>query len=287
MSHIHIAKTIYLKLMEIKQDGKIPVTLRPLSTVGTVQDDPFDEWFGELLAKSLPEFEVVHSGPLTTPDIIIRDKKTREVIGIEVKKVDESVTGKDSRGLTLDYNSCIPCGQMQIKIGGQVSKIKTYYFFGLLSYDKSHLVTSCLVDGDFLNYDFDLHLQGKYLNTSQYGHGPYGEGSVRGRAMYLYPNPMNVDIPTFYKKHSFVIKDEFIYQIDDSSLFATAKIKRADINKQTFGYTQFCDEFTNTVSEIADIFSKCKARKQKKRQAYLTEIDDAPAAYMPQQSGPF
>lgn len=281
MSHISIAKMIFLKLVGSKQNGNIPVTLRPLSTVGTVQDDPFDEWFGNFLEASLPEFEVIHSGPLTTPDIIIRDRVSREVIGIEVKKVDQAPSGKDSRGLTLDYNSCIPCGQMQIKIGGNVSRIKTFYFFGLLSYDKTHLVSSCLMDGDFLNYDFDLHLQGKYLNTSQYGHGPYGEGSVRGRAMYLYPNPLNTELDIFHKKNSFVIKDEFVYQMDDGTLFPATKIKRTDVNANDYGYTQFTEIIAPFVQSVEDIFEKCKSRKQKKRQAYLTEIDVAPAPYIP------
>ncbi len=49
----------------------------------------------------------------------------------------------------------------KLKLGINISIIKTYYFFGLISYDKSHLVSSCLMDGDFLNYDFELHLSGE------------------------------------------------------------------------------------------------------------------------------
>ena len=281
MSHISIAKKIFLTLTEIIESGQLPVTIRPLSTTGTVQDDPFDQWFGELLEKHIPEFEVTHSGPLTTPDIIVRDRESREIIGIEVKKIDSDESGKDSRGLTLDYNSCIPCGQMQIKIGGKESRIKTFYFFGLLSFDKKHLISSSLIDGDFLNYDFDLHLQGKYLNTSQYGHGPYGEGSVRGRAMYNYPNPMNVNIPTFHKKHSFIIKDEYIYQMDESSLYESSKIERKDIKGEVINYTQYTQEPTQNIENITEIFSACKKRKPRKRKAYLTEIAEAPALYTP------
>jgi len=281
MSHISIAKKIFLTLTEIIENGQLPVTIRPLSTTGTVQDDPFDQWFGELLEKYIPEFEVTHSGPLTTPDIIVRDRESREVIGIEVKKIDSDESGKDSRGLTLDYNSCIPCGQMQIKIGGKESRIKTFYFFGLLSFDKTHLISSSLIDGDFLNYDFDLHLQGKYLNTSQYGHGPYCEGSVRGRAMYNYPNPMNVNIPTFHKKHSFIIKDEYIYQMDESPLYESSKIERKDIKGGVINYTQYTQELTQNIECITEIFSACKKRKPRKRKAYLTEIAEAPALYTP------
>ena len=262
----------------------IPVELRPLSTTGTVQDDPFDQWFGEILEEHLPQFEITHSGPLTTPDIIVRDRGSREVIGIEVKKIDADKNGKDSRGLTLDYNSCIPCGQMQIKIGGRNSRIKTYYFFGLLSYKKDRLLSSSLIDGDFLNYDFDLHLQGKYLNTSQYGHGPYGEGSVRGRAMYNYPNPMNTALKAFHEKHCFIIKEEFSYQMDEASLFETAKIERKDVQGRVHNYIQYTPEQVQEIELVKDIFSGCRERKPRKRKAYLTEIAEAPAPYTPTKS---
>lgn len=284
MSHISIAKRVFIAITANLQNGKLPVVLRPLSTTGTVQDDPFDQWFGENLSQRLPDLEIIHSGPLTTPDIIIRDRITREVIGIEVKKVDADENGKDSRGLTLDYNSCIPCGQMLIKIGGRESKIKTYYFFGLLSYDKNSLIASSLIDGDFLNYDYDLHLQGKYLNTSQYGHGPYGEGSVRGRAMYNYPNPMNVAIATFNKKHSFVVKDEFSYQLDSSPLHESAKIERKDIKGNITRYTQYVTTNVNEVAHVADIFAGCKKRQPKTRKAYVTEISESPVPYNPNKS---
>ncbi|MBT7973076.1 MAG: hypothetical protein HN687_02860 [Candidatus Marinimicrobia bacterium] len=281
MSHINIAKKVFLALTEKLDTGCLPVKLRPLSTTGTVQDDPFDQWFGEVLDAHLPEFEITHSGPLTTPDIIVRDRESREVIGIEVKKVDADKNGKDSRGLTLDYNSCIPCGQMQIKIGGQESRIKTFYFFGLLSHEKDRLLSSSLIDGDFLNYDFDLHLQGKYLNTSQYGHGPYGEGSVRGRAMYNYPNPMNVAIETFHKKHCFIIKEEFSYQMDEAPLYEMARIERKDIKNRVMNYIQYTPNQVEEVELVKDIFSGCRNRKPRKRKAYITEIAESPAPYTP------
>lgn len=280
MSHIAIARKVFKVLVDTESSGAIPIALRPLSTTGTVQDDPFDQWFCELLEISLPEFEVIHSGALTTPDVIVRDRTSREIIGIEVKKVEADENGKDSRGLTLDYNSCIPCGQMNILIGGKESKIKTFYFFGLISHDQKHLISSVLMDGDFLNYDFDLHIHGKYANTSQYGHGPYGEGSVRGRAMYNYPNPLNVNIPTFHKKHSFVIKDEQIYQMDESQLFEAAKIERKDIKEKIINYTQYLTHAPDEIELVKDIFADCKARKPKKRTAYMTEIAEAPAEYI-------
>ena len=283
MSHVYMARKVMEALASLQIDGAIPVSIRPHATTGTVQDDPFDEWFCDTVKALMPDFEVIHSGPLTTPDVILRDRTTREIIGIEVKKVDEQHSGKDSRGLTLDYNSCIPCGQMQIKIGGRPSRIKTYYFFGLLSVDQARLVSSCLMDGDFLNYDFDLHLQGKYANTSQYGHGPYGEGSVRGRAMYNYPNPMNTALANFYRRHSLVINGEQGYQIQEqgTGLSLYAQIERQSIDGRNFLYHQYVAGPMLDVLRISDIFRLCRLRKEKKRTAYITDIAEHPAAYVP------
>lgn len=289
MSDISIALDALLALCEEKQgNNKIQVKLRPNRTIGKVQDDVFDEWTGDILENRLADYEITHSGKLTTPDIIIRHRESRELIGLEVKKIDQKSTGKDSRGLTLDYNSCIPCGKMQIKIGGVTSTIRTYYFFALLSQDQKKLVSTALIDGDFLNYDFDLHLKGKYLNTSTYGHGSYGEGSVRGRAMYNYPNPMNTDIEVLFSKNSFIVKEELSYQLDKAPLVHVANIERQDINNNIFIYRLYWhrDEASDVkeIKTIKNIFGGCKKRKGKPRTAYMTEIAEAPAPYNPKKS---
>jgi len=62
--------------------------LKIKSVVGTVQDDPFDNWIEVQIREALPNtFEVFHSGALTTPDLIIRDKKSGIIVGLEIKKL--------------------------------------------------------------------------------------------------------------------------------------------------------------------------------------------------------
>ena len=288
MSDISMASEIFTTLSGCRdaQTGKIVVRLRPNTIIGKTQDDPFDEWIGETLEERLPQYEVIHSGKLTVPDIIVRHRESREIIGIEVKKLDQKDNGNDSRGLTLDYNSCIPCGQMQIKIGGTVSNIRVYYLFALLAPDQNSLTTLVLLDGDFLNYDFDLHLKGKYANGSTYGHGSYGEGSVRGRAMYNYPNPLNSAIKPLFGKHSLIVKEGLAYQLDKSSLIYSAQIIRTDINGDDFLYRLYSDDGKQLNPQkptpiIRDIFSGCKERKPKKSVAYMVDISEAPAPYKP------
>jgi len=128
------------------------------SIVGTVQDDPFDTWIELEIKKALPtNFEIYHSGALTTPDIIIRDKTDGTTVGLEIKKLIQKQNGSDSRGLTIDYNSCLPCGSTMIKVGIETIIIPCFYLFALLDTTSKNIVILILLDGDFLNYDFELH----------------------------------------------------------------------------------------------------------------------------------
>lgn len=180
MTALEIVLAVYRGLIADCKENGIPVRLRAKRLVGTVQDDPFDCWVQEKVKAVLPSsFEVVHSGPLTTPDLIVRDRKTRQIVGLEVKKLVQRENGADSRGMTLDYNSCLPCGSTLVKVGDEAVVVPCFYVFALLSPDSGRMVSTILMDGDFLNYDFNLHKESKYANYTEYGHGPYGEGSVR------------------------------------------------------------------------------------------------------------
>ncbi|MCI5129949.1 MAG: hypothetical protein D3904_00110 [Candidatus Electrothrix sp. EH2] len=116
--------------------------MRSLALVGTVQDDPFDSWVGEEVKRALPDIEVFHAGNLTTPDIILRHKPSNSILGLEVKKLIQQANGKDPRGMTIDYNSCLPCGKALIKTGGNTVEIPCFYLFALLSNDSKSIVTS-------------------------------------------------------------------------------------------------------------------------------------------------
>ncbi len=169
------------------------------SSIGTVQDDPFDKWIEQELRNCLPSnMEIFHSGALTTPDLVIRDMNSGVIVGLEIKKLIQKTNGSDSRGMTIDYNSCLPCGSAMIRVGAETIVIPCFYFFALLDCWSKNIVTLIVMDGGFLNYDFDLHKESKYSNYTEYNHGPYAEGSVRHRKMYTYPNPLNAKITEFH-----------------------------------------------------------------------------------------
>jgi len=276
MTELDIILQIYRALISKNKKKGIPVDMRVKSIVGTVQDDPFDTWIEVEIKNALPDtFEVFHSGTLTTPDLVIRDKKTGNTVGLEIKKLIQKSNGSDSRGLTIDYNSCLPCGSTLIKIGDETIIIPCFYLFALLDIESKNIVTLILLDGDFLNYDFELHKESKYSNYTEYNHGPYGEGSVRHRKMYTYPNPLNSKISEFHLRQILVAKKTELEKIKATNS-VTEQIIRVDKFGNSF-YYYLKDETNSKIAKgdlktLTDIFDACKQRTPKERTAAIPTI---------------
>ncbi len=255
----------------------IPIDLRARAVVGTVQDDPFDAWVELEIRNALPNtFEIFHSGSLTTPDLIVRDKTSGTIVGLEVKKLIQKANGSDSRGMTIDYNSCLPCGSTMIKIGAETIIIPCFYLFALLDSASSNIVTLIMLDGDFLNYDFELHKASKYSNFTEYNHGPYGEGSVRHRKMYTYPNPLNSKISDFHLRQILIAKKNDLEKIKQDKGISEAVI-RTDKFGNAFHYylkdeTKAAISSKGRLKTLTDIFDACKMRSPKERTASIPSI---------------
>lgn len=271
-----IVLAVYRSLVSRKRDNGIPVSLRPASRVGTVQDDPFDCWVEEAIRKVLPKnIEIFHSGQLTTPDLVIRDVVSGTIVGLEIKKLIQDSRGKDPRGMTIDYNSCLPCGRTIVKVGGEARIVPCYYLFALLSPQSDSIVTLIIMDGDFINYDFDLHKEAKYSNYTEYQHGPYGEGSIRHRKMYTYPNPLNSQLDFFYMRHVLVVKKAALENREEAAS-VKEQIERIDKYNNAF-YFSLYDELDakrqgSDLHTLTGIFDACKHRRPKERVAYIPDI---------------
>lgn len=272
----NIVLAIYRGLISKNTPNGIPVKLRSASVVGTVQDDPFDCWIEDEIKKTtFHKFEVFHSGQLTTPDLVIRDKKTGLIIGLEIKKLIQNDQGKDPRGMTIDYNSCLPCGQTIVKVGGETSIVPCYYLFALLSPKSDRIITLIILDGDFINYDFELHKAAKYSNFTEYNHGPYGEGSVRHRKMYTYPNPLNSQLDFFHQHQILVLKKSALTKRPEAKN-VKIQIVRTDKYNNSFYYSLIDESSHKSKSSklvtLTNIFDACKKRKPKERVAYIPDI---------------
>ncbi len=160
------------------------------------------------------------------------------------------------------------------KIGNDTIVIPCYYLFALLNYESTHIVSLILLDGDFLNYDFNLHKEAKYANYTEYNHGPYGEGSVRHRKMYTYPNPLNYKIKEFYLRLILIAKKNDLAPVCHIQNI-TEQIIREDKYGNKFHY-YLLDE-TNTITKgdlktLTGIFDACKQRSPKERTVAIPVI---------------
>jgi len=276
MKELKIIDLIYESLVSNRSKSGIPIHLGTRAIVGTVQDDPFDRWISDEITNALPKtVEVFHSGSLTTPDLVIRDKLSGTLVGLEIKTLIQKSNGSDSRGLTIDYNSSLPCGSTMIKIEKNTVVIPCFYLFALLDNSSRYIVTLIISDGDFLNFDFDLYKDAKYANYTEYGHGPYGEGSVRHRRMYTYPNPLNSRISEFHLRMILIAKKADFENLEEMK-GVSEQVIRTDKNGNDFYY--YMKDVTNATGELSisttlkNVFDDCKKRKPKKRTAAMPII---------------
>lgn len=175
----------------------------------------------------------------------------------------------------MDYNSSLPCGKAMVKVENETIIIPCYYLFALLATQSDNIVTLIILDGDFLNYDLELYKESKYSNYTEYNHGPYGEGSVRHRKMYTYPNPLNSHLACFNLHKLLIVKKNLIEKRIERTK-PVGQIVRTDKYGNSF-YFSILDETDekmqcNEFETLTGIFDDCKVRKPKERTAYVPVI---------------
>jgi hypothetical protein len=136
---------------------------------------------------------------LEHPDLVLEREEAQ--LGVECKSLAASAgfietgSGVPCR-TTIDFNSTVPCGQEHYKgkfrhyaaLKGQ--PLRTFYALALYGEieDESHVLSFLLVDGNYINRDYGLHQE--HRNISRGGFGSYGDGRIRERKMYIFPNPL-------------------------------------------------------------------------------------------------
>lgn len=143
-------------------------------------------------------------------------KKGSIAEGLEAKSLENRNTGCRDIQIApcrtdVDFNSCVPCGKVRVR--GQA--LRCYYAFVLYEKIPREVlkvrgIALALVDGNFLNRDFDLAVS--HVNTSEGGFGSYGDAFVRTRKMYRFPNPLTYS--AFRYRTVFVTEDTFKHPAD-------------------------------------------------------------------------
>jgi len=121
------------------------------------------------------------------------------IVAIEIKKVERTSKGRIARATGIDFNTTPPCGIVRIYLHTGDHRelsldIRCFYFFACLERhgNMSCISAATLVDGKFLNEDFDLYLQTIGPREKEIGLGTYGDGMNRNRPMYVFPNPLAI-----------------------------------------------------------------------------------------------
>lgn len=167
------------------------------------QDDPLDEFLvrqvladlGEVICQPAP-------GPLIAPDMALytpevsRPDDLRQIVGIEVKKIERTARGGVARASGVDFNTTPPCGRIRVyDANGSPVAIRGFYLFICLERAvprREGMIVSALalVDGNVLNEDFDLYLGATGTRTKSVGLGSFRDGADRERPMFIFPNPL-------------------------------------------------------------------------------------------------
>lgn len=171
------------------------------------QDDPFDEFVRERLEAHVPpDLHVLGAtGPLISPDIVVASRAQlgdlrrgeatldpRRVVGVEVKKLNRSKSGRVARPGGLDFNTTPPCRSVTVYRDDKQLEIPGFYLFACLEGRGSNCRVTALVlcDGGALDESTREYRRAVGQREKRIGIGSYGDGLDRERPMFVFPNPL-------------------------------------------------------------------------------------------------
>jgi len=175
------------------------------------QDDPLDEHLQVVVDDALASEHVSvqrSSGPLISPDMaLVAVQRVRQrlakgepmtradVVGIEVKKLERTASGRVARATGLDFNTTPPSEVLTVLgPGDQQVEIPGSYLIVIQEPADEQVAVTALVmcDGALLNEDVALYKSVVNVRTKLIGLGSYGDGVDRQRPMLIFTNPLSV-----------------------------------------------------------------------------------------------
>ena len=247
-----------------KRGEPLPFSLR---NKGRTQDDPLDEYLANEVFAGLAGIACRPApGPLITPDMVLhgpnvnRPDNLRQIVGIEVKKLERTERGGVARPSGLDFNTTPPCGRILVyDVDGLPVEIRGFYLFmcvELISKGVGRSIVSALalVDGNLLNEDFDLYLSIVGERTKRIGLGTYGDGADRTRPMLIFGNPLG--IPELDRAATLVHSNHDL--VDSSSGLSLTHLLRRSVvdgsHREFYCYRDVRDYLGGPITTLIDPF---------------------------------
>lgn len=185
------------------------------------------DWFEDRVkALKLPH---VQEGRNSYPDFWVGDRTAAPVEGYEIKSL-AFTNGKPARR-DYDSNSTIPSGH---KDGRDVFLVFFLYTGSGASPRPVHSL--CIAHADLINADHAA--AAAHVNEGIDGFGSYGDGFIRDRKMYRFPQPYTID-PNCLGRCRLIVPVE--WKVSDARLKLHGSIKRVVTKKSLDKYTIHLD----------------------------------------------
>jgi hypothetical protein len=219
-------------------------------------DDPFVEYLAKNVFVDI-DFHHIMAPPLVSPDMAFF-RSREEIFGLEIKTVKNITSG-------INFNSTPPCGRILIEIDNIESEVPCYYLFVQLDEHggEQEIGHMMMVDGNFINKDFDLYLAAVGEREKRIDLGTYKDGMDRQRPMFVFPNPLSIkglraERSTLISSINFGEQKRNYYE----QVSLVAKIRR-EIEEPTFYAYQAVRQLVNPI-ETPDRKTATKIRNKLK-----------------------
>ena len=227
----------------------------------SISSDPFVDFLIEDVFQT-DEYKCQTSSPYSSPDLCffrLIDNKIDNLFGLEVK-TSKSISGD------LNFNSTPPCGSIIIDLNGKEETIPAYYLFvQLLEIEKNkfEILSMMIVDGDFINSDFNLYLEAVNERIKETDLGSYGDGLNKNRPMYMFPNPLGLQ-GIHFERTTLLSKNYYKSEDFNNCLGLVATINKNGNN--FFAY--------QAVRKLSTSSNKISSKKTKPRNKFKLTYED-------------
>lgn len=159
-----VVEVFDLKCREFKKSGVSPLIYQK------GKDEQFSEWFVGNIKQLIEKKYGVNEHP---------DYVMKESVGMELKSF-------EGNKKSIEFNSTMPCGGFRHK--GDEGEC----YYAVASYKKEreygYMTSFCICDGDYFNHDREFAFSQSTETVKEIG--SYGDGSVRYRPFFNFPNPL-------------------------------------------------------------------------------------------------
>lgn len=163
------------------------------------------------------------------PDFWIGDDSRLPVEGYEIKSLAFS-KGRPARK-DYDSNSTIPSGR---KDGRDVFLV--FFLYTGSGATRRPVYSLCVAHGDLINADHDV--AAAHVNEGIEGFGSYGDGFIRDRKMYRFPQPFTLD-PAGIGRCRLILPSE--WAVSDPRLIQVGTLERTIFTASLESYSIYLD----------------------------------------------